>query len=75
MVGYPSEQYFKNMMRDGMIPNCSVSLDDIKISNIIFELNAPSLKGRMAGRQPNPVVSNYAKIMKEILQLNKTVLV
>ena len=58
-----------------MIPNCPVTLDDIKNSNTIFVPNVLSLKVKMVRWQPKSVVSNYINILKEILQLHKTVLV
>ena len=73
MVGYPSEKDFKNMVHAGMIPNCPITLDYIKNDNIIFGPNAPSLKGKMVRRKTKPVVSNYGKTLKEILQLHRTV--
>ena len=58
-----------------IIPNCFVILDDIKNDNTIFGPDVPSLKGKILIILPKPVVSNYAKILKEILQLNKMVFV
>ena len=45
MVGYLSNKDFKNMVHDEMIPNCPVTLEDIKNSHTIFVPNVPSLKG------------------------------
>ena len=58
-----------------MIPNCPVNLDYIKNSNKIFGPDVPSLKGEMVRQKSKPMVSNYVKIPKEVLQLHKTVLV
>ena len=58
-----------------MIPNCLVTIDYIKNYNTIFGLNVPSLKRKMLRRKTKPVVSNYVKIPKEILQLHKTAVV
>ena len=72
VVGYPSEKDFKNMVHSGMIPNFPVTLDDIKSSNTIFVPDVPSLKGKIMRRQTRPVVSNEINILKDILQLHKT---
>ena len=56
-----------------MIPNCPVTPEYIKNSNTIFGPDVTSLKGEMVRWKPNPVVVNYIKIPKEILQLQKTV--
>ena len=75
MVEYRLDKYFKNMVRARMIPNSPVTLDDIKNSNKIFGPDVPSLKGEMVRQKSKPMVSNYVKIPKEVLQLHKTVLV
>ena len=62
------------MVRADIIPNCPVILDYIKNYNTIFGPDVTSLKGKMSRRKPKPVVSNYVKIPKDILQLHKTVL-
>ena len=54
-----------------MIPNFHVTLDYIKNANTIFGPGLPSLKGKMMRRKPKPVFSNYIKILKDILQLQK----
>ena len=58
-----------------MITNCSVTLDEIKNQNTIFGPNVLSLKRKMVRRQPKTLVSNYIKILKEMLKLHNTVLV
>ena len=67
MVGYPSEKYFKNMVRSRMMPNWPFTLDDINNANTIIGPNFPSLKGKLVRRQTKPRVSNYIKVPKEIL--------
>ena len=64
MVGYPTEKDLK-MVCSGMIPKFPVTLYGINNANTIFGPAVPSQK--MVMWQPNPVVSNYIKISKEIL--------
>ena len=47
MLKYPSEKYFKNMVRTGMIPNCPINFYNIKKDNTTFGPNVLSLKGKM----------------------------
>ena len=56
-----------------MIPNCPVNLDDIKNANTIFGPGIYPIIRKMVRRQPNHVVSSYINILKDILQLHKTV--
>ena len=56
MLGYSYNKDFNNTVCAGMIPNCPVTLEDIKSAHTIFRLDAPSLKEKMARQQPKPVM-------------------
>ena len=69
--GVPFIKRLKNMVCTRMITNFHVTLDYIKNANTIFGPSLPSLKVKMMRRKPKPVFSNYIKILKDILQLQK----
>ena len=71
--GVPFREILQNMVCAGMIHNCPINLDDNKNTNAIFGPNFPLLKLKMVRLQPKTVVSNYKNILKDILQLYKTV--
>ena len=73
-MGYSSDKDFRIMVRDGMIPKCPVTPDDINNDNTIFGTGVPSLKLKMARQKPKPVVSNCINIPKDTPQLHKTAL-
>ena len=63
------------MVHAVMIPKFSVTIEDIKNAHTIFGTYVPSLKVKMARRQPKTLVYNYVKITKDILQIHQMVLV
>jgi hypothetical protein len=73
LVGYPSPKDFKNMVRANMIRNCPVTPSSISAAHKIFGPNIASLKGKTTRRTPQPVLTNYVQIPKEMLELNKDV--
>ena len=67
MVGYSYNKDFNNTVCAGIIPNCPVTLEDIKSSHTIFGTDLPSLKVKIARQQPKPVMKNYVNISHKIL--------
>ena len=55
------------MVGSNTIVNFPVTPQDIKISDKIFVPDVPSMKGKSIRRRPEAIVSEYAKISKEIL--------
>ena len=56
MVVYSYNKEFNNKLCVGVIPNCPVNLEDIKLSHTIFGPDVPSLKVKIARQQPKPVM-------------------
>ena len=61
-VGYPSEVYYKNIIRFNMIINFPVIPDYINNAQKIFGRDVSILKGKTVRKQPPPVVSDYIAI-------------
>jgi hypothetical protein len=73
MVGYPSPKDFKNMVCSNMIKNCPITPANIAAANKIFGPDVASLKGKTTRTTPKPVLIDYVKIPKEIIDINKEV--
>jgi hypothetical protein len=71
MVGYSSPKDFKNMFRSNMIKNCPITPANIAAANKIFGPDVASLKGKTTRTTPKPVLIDYVKIPKEIIDINK----
>jgi hypothetical protein len=73
LVGYPSSKDYTNMVRSNMIRNCPITPADVKASNKIFGPDIASLKGKMTRNTPEPVLTDYIKIPRAIIDINKNV--
>ena len=68
LLGFPSEEYFENMVHSNMIVNCPVTFDDVKNAKLIFGPDITSLKEKSVRRKPDSVIMDYVEIPKEILE-------
>jgi hypothetical protein len=73
MVGYPSSKDYTNMVRSNMIRDCPITPADVKASNKIFRPDIASLKGKTTRNTPDPVLTDYIKIPRAIIDLNQDV--
>jgi hypothetical protein len=67
IVGTPTMNNFKSLLRMNGIQNCPVTVEDVNISENIFGPDMSSLKGKSTRRKPKPVRSDLIKIPKEII--------
>jgi hypothetical protein len=75
LVGYPSTKDSTNMVLSNMILNFPVTPSNIKATHKIFGPNIASLKEKTTRNTPEPVLTDYVDIPKEIMSLNKNVTV
>ena len=67
MVGTPTMDNFKSLLRMNVIQNCPVTVEDINIAEKLFEPDMSSLKGKSTRRKPKPVRKNFIEIPKELV--------
>ena len=72
-IGYPSLHDYKMAVKTQMLNKCPVTIGDIKIAEKIFGPDIAVLKGKTTRKRPEPVVTDYIKIPKEILDIHKEV--
>ena len=65
MVGHPSIQDYKNIIKMNAINNFPVTVEDIDICEKIFGLDIYMLKGRTVRTKPKSVVNDYNNITQE----------
>ena len=66
MIGRPSQNYFKVMIRSKLIHNFPLTVSDIVVSEKSFGSDVRSLHGKTVRRAPDPVRTDYVAIPPEI---------
>ena len=72
-VGHPSVQDFKAMIKNNLILNCPLTLDDIERASKIYGANIAALKGKTVRTKSDLVISDYIAVPEDVLQANKNV--
>jgi hypothetical protein len=73
MIGNPSEQGFKGMVKGNMIHNCPVTTNAITNMRAIYGPSLESVRGKTVWQTPAPVVADYVEVPKKIVEHNKIV--
>ena len=73
IVGYPSPDDFKSMVRFNLINNCPVNLEDITIAEDIWGKDIGALKGKTTRKKPIQVKESFIPIPKELISKHKSV--
>jgi hypothetical protein len=71
--GTPSLKDFKSNITSNMVKKLPITIDDINIAEKVFGLDVGELKGKTTRQKPAPVVSDYVKIPKELVQNHQNV--
>ena len=67
-LGWPSTQFFKNIVSGNLVTNCPITTDDIARANHIYGTPIPHLQGKMTRHKPQPVKIQTMPIPAPILQ-------
>ncbi len=67
IIGTPTMENFKSLLRMNIIKNCPVTVDDINIAEKIFGPDVSSLKGKSTRQKPKPVREDLIEIPKELI--------
>lgn len=67
IVGCPSLENFKHILRQNIIKNCPVTSEDVNIAEKIFGGDIGTLKGKTTRRRPTPVRDDLVEIPPELL--------
>ena len=67
MVGAPTFRNLKIMIRNNIIHNLPVTVEDIDIAEIIFGPDVYTLKGTKMRQRPKLVVEDFIEIPKELI--------
>ena len=73
IIGTPTVENFKALLRMNIIQNCPVTVEDVTIAEKIFGPSISSLKGKSTRSKPKPVEADIIQIPKEILVKHREV--
>mmetsp|Transcript_3573 Transcript_3573/g.6937 ORF Transcript_3573/g.6937 Transcript_3573/m.6937 type:complete len:275 (+) Transcript_3573:1941-2765(+) len=66
MLGFPSDDDYKWLVRTGIIKNCPITVEDISIATDIFGPDVHAIKGKTTRRQPPRVRVDRLEVPAEI---------
>ncbi len=55
MIGNPTERKLEGVVREKLIVNCPVTVQDVRNANRIFGLDLANLRGKMTRKKPEHV--------------------
>ena len=73
LIGNPSKNNLKGMVRNTMIPNCPVTTTVITFTRTILGPDLASVRGKIVQWAPAPVVARLCGSAKGVIKRNKTV--
>ena len=74
IVGCPTVENFKHILRQNIIKNCPVTVEDVNIAEKIFGPDIGALKGKSTRRRPTPVRDDYIEIPPELIEKNQNLI-
>ncbi len=72
--GKPTDEEFKGMVREKVITNYPVTVQDIENANRIFGPNLANLRGKTIRTKPEHVCIEYVQIPWDFVELQKYVM-
>lgn len=73
IVGTPTVENFKSLIRMNAILDCPITAKDVKIAEAIFGPAIAALKGKSTRPKTKPVIKDEIKIPKEIKETHKDI--
>ncbi len=73
MIGNPTKQEFVGMVREKLITNCPVTVQDVHKANQIFGPDLADLRGKTTRTKPEHVRVDYVKITGDFIKMHKYV--
>jgi hypothetical protein len=73
IVGTPTIETFKTLLKMNAIRNCPVTTEDVNIAGKIFGPDMSSLKGKLTLQKSTPVGEDTVKIPEELIANNREI--
>ncbi len=72
-MGNPTERELAGMVREKLIANCPVTIQDIHNANRIFGPDLANLRSKTTRKQPEHVRVDYVEIPRNLVNMHKYV--
>ena len=66
IIGCPTVENFKHILRQHIIKNCPVTVEDVTIAEQIYGMDIGTLKGKTTRHKPVPVTTDLIEVPPEI---------
>ncbi len=73
MIANPTEREFAGMVWEKLLAICPITVRNVENANQIFGPNLANLRGKTTRAKPDHVRVEYARILKDFIQLHKYV--
>ena len=74
-INRPSEAHFKKLVGERLIPNCTITVQDIDNARAIFGVDIGALKGKSTRATPPPVKSNAVPVPPALFKQHQRVVI
>jgi hypothetical protein len=75
MIGNPTEKELMGMVREKLIDNCPVTVQDVHNTNRIFGPDLANLRGMTTRKKPEHVRVDYVEIPRDLVDMHNVTLV
>eukprot|EP00980_Cylindrotheca_fusiformis_P012484 scaffold3071_cov84-Cylindrotheca_fusiformis.AAC.2 len=65
-MGAPTVDNLKMLIRQNLVKNCPITIDDVKLAEKIFGPDIPTIKGKSTRPRPQAVIDDYIEIPEEL---------
>jgi hypothetical protein len=71
ILGCPTVENYKHILRQKIIKNCPVTIEDVNIAEKIFGPDSGAMKGKTTRSRPTPVRDDFVEIPQELKEQHK----
>jgi hypothetical protein len=73
MIANPTEREFSAMVREKLLANCPVTVQDVNNAHHIYGRDLTNIRGKMTRRKPEHVQVDYVQIPQDLVKMHKYV--
>ncbi len=73
MIANPTEREFSAMVREKLLANCPITVQDVNNAHYIHGRDLANIRGKMTRRKPEHVQVDYVQIPRDFVNMHKYV--